>query len=98
MWPGLGRATQKQWPTGHISGRALARPSPIIWYEIHFMLVLTKILNKCLSELSCDGMHYLHPICVIDKVPHLSVNLMDSDLLLPKFTPLLSPWLMGWNV
>ena len=29
MWPGLGRATQKAWPTGQISGRALARPSPM---------------------------------------------------------------------
>ena len=28
MWPGLGRATQKAWPAGQISGRALARPSP----------------------------------------------------------------------
>ena len=28
MWPGSGRATQKPWPTGQISGRVLARPSP----------------------------------------------------------------------
>ena len=28
MWPGLGQATQKAWPTGQFSGRALARPSP----------------------------------------------------------------------
>ena len=27
-WPGLGRATQKPWPTGQNSGRVLARPSP----------------------------------------------------------------------
>ena len=34
MWPGLGRATQKAWPAGQISGRALARPSPIFQTEI----------------------------------------------------------------
>ena len=28
MWLGSGRATQKPWPTGQISGRVLARPSP----------------------------------------------------------------------
>ena len=28
MWPGSGRATQKPWPTGQISGRVLARSSP----------------------------------------------------------------------
>ena len=36
MWPGSGRATQKQWPTGQISGRALARPSPIFYPEENF--------------------------------------------------------------
>ena len=28
IWPGSGRATQKPWPAGQISGRGLARPSP----------------------------------------------------------------------
>ena len=30
MWPGSGRATQKPWPTGQISGRVLAQPSPTL--------------------------------------------------------------------
>ena len=28
MWPGSGRATQKPWPMGQISGRVFAEPSP----------------------------------------------------------------------
>ena len=38
MWPGSGRATQKPWPTGQISGRVLARPSPIFLILISYWL------------------------------------------------------------
>ena len=46
MWPGLGRATQKQWPTGQISGRALARPSPNWKYEDLLFVAIKKCTAK----------------------------------------------------